>query len=167
MLTYEFDYEVDGDINDFRSVTYECHRLRSQACLRFAQKNPPKWRFAATYCPGLNTLVTVARGREAPLRDRLPTHYLLLLFLEYAETGCHNNDTERDLRRTVKGKLNYLFAGSPRGATVAAVYYSLIGTCLLQGIDPRRYVVEILGLLDEPATRLTPHAVRERWLANP
>ena len=91
----------------------------------------------------------------------------LLVFLEHDEIACHNNDTERDLRRPVKGKLNYLFAGSPRGARVAAVYYSLIGTCLLQAMDPRRYLVEILGRLDEPALRLTPHAVRERWLAAP
>jgi len=88
----------------------------------------------------------------------------LVVFLDRAEIPCHNNDTERDLRRPVKGKRNYLFAGSPRGAKVAAVFYSLIGTCLLQGIDPRRYLVEILGRLDEPAARLTPQTVRELWL---
>ena len=47
----------------------------------------------------------------------------------------------------------------------AAVFYSLIGTCLLQGIDPKRYLVEIAGRLDEPVSRLTPHAVREAWEA--
>lgn len=45
------------------------------------------------------------------------------------------------------------------------MYYSLIGTCLLQGIDPRRYLVEILGRLDEPPANLTPHALREQWQA--
>lgn len=87
----------------------------------------------------------------------------LVVFLEHAEIACHNNDTERDLRRPVKGKHNYLFAGSPRGAHAAAVYYTLIGTCLLQGIDPKRYLTEILGRLDEPPSRLTPHAIREAW----
>ena len=71
----------------------------------------------------------------------------------------------RDLRRPVKGRDNYLFAGSPRGADAAAVYYTLVGTCLLQGIDPKRYLSEIAGRLDETAARLTPQAVRERWEA--
>ena len=89
----------------------------------------------------------------------------LKVFLTTAEIACHNNDTERDLRRPVKGKLNYLFAGSPRGAEAMGVYYTLIGTCLLQGMDPRRYLQNILGRLDEPPSRLTPQAVREQWEA--
>lgn len=89
----------------------------------------------------------------------------LVVFLEHAAVACHNNATERDLRRPVKGRDNYLFAGSPRGAEAAAIYYTLIGTCLLQGIDPKRYLVEIGGRLDEPVSRLTPQAVRERWEA--
>lgn len=89
----------------------------------------------------------------------------LVVFLTHAEVAAHNNATERDLRRPVKGRDNYLFAGSPSGAEAAAIFYSLIGTCLLQGIDPKRYLVEVAGRLDEPPSRLTPHAVRERWEA--
>jgi transposase len=124
---------------------------------------------------GIRRWVDEQLPRQIP---RTPTHaalqYIhnqwkrLCVFLQHAEIACHNNDTERDLRRPVKGRDNFNFAGSPRGARAAAVFYTLIGTCLLQGADPRRYLVEILGRLDEPASRLTPHAVRERWesLAN-
>lgn len=96
------------------------------------------------------------------LRNQWPR---LLVFLSHAEVAAHNNATERDLRRPVKGRDNYLFAGSPRGADAAAIYYTLVGTCLLQGIDPKRYLVDIAGRLDEPASRLTPQAVREAWEA--
>lgn len=96
------------------------------------------------------------------LRNQWPR---LLVFLTHAEVAAHNNATERDLRRPVKGRDNYLFAGSPRGAEAAAVYYTLVGTCLLQGIDPKRYIVDIAGRLDEPVRRLTPQAVREAWEA--
>ena len=65
----------------------------------------------------------------------------------------------------MKGRDNYLFAGSPAGAEAAAVYYTLVGTCLLQGIDPRRYLEEVAGRLDEPVSRLTPQAIREEWEA--
>ena len=88
----------------------------------------------------------------------------LVVFLDTPAIPCHNNDTERDLRRPVKGKWNYTFAGSPRGAHVAAIYYSLVGTCLLQAIDPRRYLVEVLRRLDEHAAHLTPQAIRQQWL---
>lgn len=87
----------------------------------------------------------------------------LCVFLEHDGIASHNNDTERDLRRPVKGKANFHFAGSPRGANVAAMFYSLIGTCLLQGIDPRRYLLEVAGRLDEPPSALTPSAIREQW----
>jgi len=84
----------------------------------------------------------------------------LVVFLETAKIACHNNDTERDLRRPVKGKANFHYARSERGARAMAVYYSLLGTCLLQGINPLRYLKEILGRLDEPPSALTPYAIR-------
>ena len=89
----------------------------------------------------------------------------LCVFLRTPQIACHNNDTERDLRRPVKGRDNWHFAGSPRGARAAALFYSLVATCILQGLDPREYLVEILGRLDEPPSRLTPHAIREQWEA--
>ncbi len=88
----------------------------------------------------------------------------LVVFLDVPTIPCHNNDTERDLRRPVKGKHNYTFAGSPRGARAATTYYTLFGTCLMQGLDPERYLVEILGRLDERPSALTPQAIREQWL---
>lgn len=87
----------------------------------------------------------------------------LQVFLQNARIPAHNNDSERDLRKTVTGRKNWLVAGSARGARMMARHYTLIGSCLLQGIDPRAYLVEILGRLDEPPRRLTPAAIREQW----
>ncbi len=88
------------------------------------------------------------------------------MFLTHAEAASHNNATERDLRRPVKGRDNYLFAGSPRGAEAAAIYSTLIGTCLLLGIDPKKYLFEMVARLHEPVSHLTPQAVRETWEAD-
>ena len=38
------------------------------------------------------------------------------------------------------GRNNFLFAGSDAGGDRAAGMYSLIGTCLLNGIDPEAYL---------------------------
>lgn len=65
----------------------------------------------------------------------------------YSEDGrieIDNNTAERAMRAIVLGRKNYLFAGSDAGGERAANIYSLIGTCLLNGIDPYRYLRELL-----------------------
>lgn len=89
----------------------------------------------------------------------------LVVILRNPAIPAHNNDSERDLRKAVTGRRNWLVAGSERGARAMANFYTLIGSCLLQGIDPRAYFDETLGRLDEPPSRLTPAAIRERWEA--
>jgi hypothetical protein len=41
------------------------------------------------------------------------------------------------LRRIVRSRKNFLFAGSDSGGERAAAMYALIGTCTLNDIDPR------------------------------
>lgn len=55
-----------------------------------------------------------------------------------------NNYMERQIRPIVIGKKNYLFAGSHRGGQRAAIIYSLLGTCKLQGIDPSAWLDDVL-----------------------
>jgi transposase len=63
------------------------------------------------------------------------------------------------------GRKNWLFARSEGGAQAAATIYTLVGSCILQGIDPHVYLVDVLGrLLDHPVNRvgeLTPRVWRE------
>lgn len=42
------------------------------------------------------------------------------------------------------GRKNYLFMGGPRGGWAAAIIYSLIETCLRNGIEPYRYLADVL-----------------------
>ena len=61
-----------------------------------------------------------------------------------------NNLSERTLRMVVIGRKNYLFAESEAGAWRAAVIYSLVASCKLNGIDPFRYFRDVL-------TRVSTH----------
>jgi len=88
-------------------------------------------------------------------------------FLRHGEMPMHNNLSELMLRQTVVGRKNWLFARSEGGAQAAADLYTLIGSCMLQGIDPQEYIEDVLArVLDHPSTRLhelTPrgwHAMR-------
>ena len=62
-----------------------------------------------------------------------------------------NNAAERALRAVCLGKKNYVFFGGER----SALLYGLIGTCLLNDIDPEAYLRHILSVLPEwPSNRV-------------
>jgi transposase len=66
-----------------------------------------------------------------------------------------NNTAERSIRPLVLGRRNYLFAGSDNGGTNAAILYSLIGTALLNSVEPYAYLREVLGCIaDHPINRI-------------
>lgn len=66
-----------------------------------------------------------------------------------------NSAAERALRAVAVGRRNYLFAGSDRGGERAAVFYSLIGSAKLNGMDPEAYLRHVLGrIADHPIARI-------------
>lgn len=70
----------------------------------------------------------------------------------YSEDGrieLDNNSAERSIRPLVLGRRNYLFAGSDAGGERAASLYSLIGTALLNGIEPYAYLKHVLERIAE------------------
>jgi transposase len=76
----------------------------------------------------------------------------------YAEDGrleIDNNRAENTLRGVALGRKNWLFAGSDTGGDRAAVVYSLVETCKLNGIDPEAYLCDVLTrIADHPINRI-------------
>ena len=68
-------------------------------------------------------------------------------FLEDGRLPIHNNACERALRKIAVGRANWLFAGSDEGAERAAVIYTVLGTCRLQGIEPFAWLKDVLEKL--------------------
>jgi len=69
--------------------------------------------------------------------------------------GTHNNAAERALRAVAIGRKNYLFFGSDVGGETAAVLYTFTQTCQALGVEPWRYLRDVLGRLpSHPAQRL-------------
>jgi transposase len=71
----------------------------------------------------------------------------LTRFLDDGRLPIDNGIVERLHRRPAVGRRNYLFAGSHSGAERAAVAYSIIATCCLEGIDPVQYLADVLPRL--------------------
>jgi hypothetical protein len=54
----------------------------------------------------------------------------------------HNNLAERELRGVVVGRKNHYGSKSQRGTEVAAIFYSLLESAYLCGVDPKAYLAE-------------------------
>jgi transposase len=66
----------------------------------------------------------------------------LTRFLGDAAIPIDNNQTERALRGVAVGRKNHYGSRSLRGTEVAALFYSLMETAKLSGVEPRRYLAE-------------------------
>ena len=78
--------------------------------------------------------------------------------LAYTEEGflqIDNNLIENAIRPIAVGRKNYLFAGSHEGAQRAALFYSLVGSCKLNGVEPHAWMKEIFNVLQYyPANKI-------------
>ena len=88
-------------------------------------------------------------------------HYALVRWgalTRYRDDGrleIDNNSAERAIRPIVLGRRNYLFAGSDAGGERAANIYSLIGTAMLNAMDPYLYLRHVLERIAEhPINRI-------------
>lgn len=81
----------------------------------------------------------------------------LTLFLQDAAVPLDNNPAERALRGLVMGRKNHYGSRSQRGADVSALFYSLLGTARLGGLNPSTYLRQaLLAALSQPGAVTFP-----------
>jgi transposase len=73
----------------------------------------------------------------------------LMRFLDDGRIELDTNSVERAARPVALGRKNALFAGSDEGAENWAAIASLIETCKLNGVDPLRYLADLITRLVE------------------
>ncbi|HLX29087.1 MAG TPA: IS66 family transposase [Casimicrobiaceae bacterium] len=103
------------------------------------------------------TLQTVSAKSElaGAIRYALTRWTSLTRYRDDGRIEIDNNSAERSIRPLVLGRRNYLFAGSDAGGERAANIYSLIGTALLNGMDPYLYLRHVLERIAEhPINRI-------------
>jgi len=85
----------------------------------------------------------------------------LCLYTTDGRLQIDNNLVENAIRPVAIGRKNYLFAGSHNGARRAAMLYSLLGTCKINGVNPFEWLREVLTRIpDHPVNnlqQLLPH----------
>lgn len=59
------------------------------------------------------------------------------------------------LRGVALGRRNWLFVGSPKGGNAAALFYSLVETRRLNGVEPEAWLTDVIARIgDHPIDRI-------------
>jgi transposase len=86
----------------------------------------------------------------------------LEVYLENGRVEIDNNGVENAIRPSAVGKKNWLFFGAPEAGGKSATFYSLLGSCLRRGINPRQYLCWLFERLpsatNQNVAELTPRA---------
>jgi len=79
----------------------------------------------------------------------------LQAYLYNGDLHIDNNLIENSIRPNALGRKNYLFAGSHEGAQRTAMFYSFMGTCKLNGVNPEKWLAKVLSIIaDYKANKL-------------
>ena len=69
----------------------------------------------------------------------------------------HNNHMEQEIRNWVLGRKNHYGSRSQRGTEVAAIFYTLIETAKLCGVDPALYLrTAAMAAIEQPGYATLP-----------
>ena len=63
-----------------------------------------------------------------------------MAYLKDGNCEISNNLAENSIRPFTVGRRNWLFSGSPSGATASAIVYSLVKTSKANGLNPYKYL---------------------------
>ncbi|MGB7169106.1 MAG: IS66 family transposase, partial [Acidobacteriaceae bacterium] len=89
------------------------------------------------------------------IRYALSRWRALTRYVDDGHIEIDNSAAERALRTVALGRKNYLFCGSDSGGESAAAIYTLLGTARLNGLDPERWLREVLTrIADHPLARI-------------
>ncbi len=95
----------------------------------------------------------------------------LEVFLTNPEVPIDTNHLERTLRVIPMGRKNWLFCWSELGAHQVGTVQSLMTTCVLQGIDPYTYLVDVPQRISvhpqAGVSELTPRLWKENFADSP
>lgn len=87
----------------------------------------------------------------------------LMAFLENPDIPLDTNHVERELRGQAVGRKNWMFHVTEEGARYAAIFYSLIRSCLLVDVNPTDYLVDVLQRIDTHPSGQTELLIPRLW----
>ena len=102
-------------------------------------------------------LLRQAQGRAGPrstlgqaLAYAINQEKALRVFLGDAKVSVDNNVSERALRIVALLRKNALFVGHDVGGQNLAILLTIVSTCVLHGVEPRRYLADVIVRVNIP-----------------
>ena len=86
-------------------------------------------------------------------------------YLDVAEACIDNNSSEQAIKPIVIGRKNWMFAGSVAGGERAATLYSLIVSCKRLGIDPYKYLHDVIARVSNHPNKRIGELTPRAWAA--
>ena len=142
-------YRVEHDAADSGILGTEAHGILRDEHSRLIVTGIEAWVDARTDSTPpkspLGTALTYARNQRRALRR----------FLGDPKLPLDNNASERALRIIAVGRKNFLFVGHEEGGHNLAILQTICSTCLLHGINPYEYVLDVaVRVNSHPASRI-------------
>lgn len=90
----------------------------------------------------------------------------LTRYIDHAFLHIDNNLVENAIRPTVLGRKNYMFSGSHEAAQRSALFYSLVGSCKMNGINPKEWLADVLEKISDTKTSQLYTLLPNNWKKN-
>jgi len=126
-----------------------------------------RWVVKALECWALEMKVLPQSSLGRALKYMVDHWKGLVRFLDDPRIPLSNNHTEREVRGPVVGRKNFGGCKSERGMEVTALFYSLVGSAKLAGVDPRAYLKAMAFAAIRGEELLLPHEYAASFAKEP
>jgi transposase len=77
-----------------------------------------------------------------------------------------NNGVENGVRPLALGRRNYMFCGNDEAAEMAAIAYSLLGSCRLANVNPQEWLTDVLNQIQGHSIQKLTELLPSHWRKN-
>ncbi len=151
-------FAIESRLPDFRFIEDKrlCGKALEEIRMTRNKESRPIAQQLQTWMRDQNCLPKSKLG--IAIRYALSNWQGLSVFLDDPRAPMTNNQAERSIRPAVIGRKNHYGSKSRRGTEVAALFYSLVGTCRMLKIDPSAYLLAAATCaIETPGAVLLPH----------
>lgn len=110
---------------------------------------------------GLSSDSALARACRYPLNRWAA----MVRYCDDGQLEVSNNLVENALRGVALGRRNWMFVGSIKGGHASALFYSLVETCKLNGVEPEAWLTDVIERIGSHPINRIDELLPWRWQA--
>lgn len=111
---------------------------------------------------GLSSDSALARACRYPLNRWAA----MVRYCDDGQLEVSNNLVENALRGVALGRRNWMFVGSIKGGHASALFYSLVETCKLNGVEPEAWLTDVIERIGSHPINRIDELLPWRWQAS-